>query len=78
MIRTHSTGQKTKPRWVLKKAFFDVRHWILAFLQYDFLKIDKNCSQLSSNHFYVSYDPPKYTKRFPRLKAMFFICMTCL
>ena len=35
--------------------------WILSVSEYDFLKIDKNVSQLSRNHFYVSYDAVNYT-----------------
>ena len=58
---------KTKPRWLLKKAFLDLRFSNLAYLEYDFLKIGKNVSQLSRNHFYVSYDALNYTKSYLRL-----------
>ena len=37
-------------------CLFDLWFWVSIFSKYDFLKIDKNHSQLSPNIFYVSYD----------------------
>ena len=45
-----------------EKTFLDMRFSNLAYLEYDFLKIGKNVSQLSRNHFCVSYDASIYTK----------------
>ena len=45
-------------------AFEKRNFWqILTLSEYDFPKIDKNRSQLSPNHFYVSHDALSYTKR---------------
>ena len=54
---------KNQASLAFEKSFFDIRFWILAYLEYDFLKIDKNVSQLSRNYFYVSHDALSYTKR---------------
>ena len=43
--------------WAFEKSIFS---HILAFSEYDFLKIDENCSQLLRNNFYVSYDAVSY------------------
>ena len=51
---------KNEPSWTFEKAFFDIRFWILAHSEYDFLKIDKNGSQLSRNHFFGSGDAVSY------------------
>ena len=58
-------GPKSEPRPSLKKAFLSPQYWILAISECHFLKIEKNCSQLSPNHFYVSDDAVSYTQRFP-------------
>ena len=48
----------------LKKAFFDAPKWILALVEYHFLKIDKNHFLLPCSHQNVSCDALIYTKCF--------------
>jgi len=61
-LEKNSMSQKQSFVGFEKKAIFDIRFWILALSDNAFLKIDKNISQLSWNHFYASIDVLSYTK----------------
>ena len=49
-----------------------MRHFDTSKSEYHFLKNDKNGSQLSRNHLYVSCDALNYTKSFLGLQGVFF------
>ena len=66
MRRKIFTSQNASLDKVFKKAFFDKWIWLLASSQYQFLKIDKNGSQLPHNYLYVSSVALIYSKSFLR------------